>query len=125
MFCLASKYQEVHVFAKMGMPHALKIGRKAAPEFLSWTASDVGEHGFGQVRLRKAEAGLNYIAVYHRSGYYPQPLPFIPGLEGAGTVEAVAHRSHCARSAVAEGFAVSDAPNPLPLHRATRCARSF
>jgi len=28
----------------------------------------------------------------------------------------------CARSAVAEGFAVSDAPTPLPLHTAPRCA---
>jgi NADPH:quinone reductase-like Zn-dependent oxidoreductase len=42
------------------------------------------------VRLRQAAAGLNYIDVYHRTGYYPQPLPFIPDLEGAGTVEAVA-----------------------------------
>jgi NADPH2:quinone reductase len=42
------------------------------------------------VRLRQAAAGLNYIDVYHRTGYYAQPLPFIPGVEGAGTVEAVA-----------------------------------
>src|SRR6266404_4349942 len=59
------------------------------PEVLNWTAVDVGEPGSGQVRLRQAAAGLNY-DVNHRTGYYPQPLPFIPGLEGAGTVEAVA-----------------------------------
>src|SRR5262249_43605746 len=34
-------------------------------------------------------AGLNYIDVYHRTGLYPNPLPFIPGLEGAGIVDAV------------------------------------
>jgi NADPH2:quinone reductase len=33
---------------------------------------------------------LNYIDVYHRNGLYPLPaLPAIPGMEGAGVVEAV------------------------------------
>src|ERR1700722_4061733 len=72
------------------MPHAMQIRQTGGPEVLNWTAVDVGEPGSGQVRLRQATAGLNYIDVYHRTGYYPQPLPFIPGLEGAGTVEAVA-----------------------------------
>src|SRR5882724_2154000 len=73
------------------MPHAIQIRQTGGPEVLNWTAVDVGEPGSGQVRLRQAAAGLNYIDVYHRTGYYPQPLPFFPGLEGAGTVEAVAH----------------------------------
>jgi NADPH:quinone reductase len=90
MFCLASKYQEVHVFAEICMPHAMQIRQTGGPEVLNWTAVDVGEPGSGQVRLRQAAAGLNYIDVYHRTGCYPQPLPFIPGLEGAGIVEAVA-----------------------------------
>jgi NADPH2:quinone reductase len=72
------------------MPHAIQIRQTGGPEVLNWTAVDVGEPGTGQVRLRQAAAGLNYIDVYHRTGYYPQPLPSIPGLEGAGTVEAVA-----------------------------------
>ncbi|HEY1314317.1 MAG TPA: quinone oxidoreductase [Steroidobacteraceae bacterium] len=72
------------------MPHAIQIRQTGAPEVLRWTAVDVGVPGSGQVRLRQAAAGLNYIDVYHRTGYYPQPLPFIPGLEGAGTVEAIA-----------------------------------
>jgi NADPH:quinone reductase len=73
------------------MPHAIQIRQTGGPEALNWTAVDVGEPGSGQVRLRQAAAGLNYIDVYHCTGYYPQPLPFLPGLEGAGTVEAVAH----------------------------------
>ena len=72
------------------MPHAMQIPQTGGPEVLNWTAVDVGEPGSGQVRLRQAAAGLNSIDVYHRTGYYPQPLLFIPGLEGAGTVEAVA-----------------------------------
>jgi reactive intermediate/imine deaminase len=72
------------------MAYAMQVRQTGGPEVLNWTAVDVGEPGSGQVRLRQAAAGLNYIDVYHRTGYYPQPLPFIPGLEGAGTVEAVA-----------------------------------
>jgi NADPH2:quinone reductase len=42
------------------------------------------------VRLRQTAIGLNYIDVYFRSGLYPPPgLPFTPGLEAAGVVEAV------------------------------------
>ena len=72
------------------MAYAMQVRQTGGPEVLSWTAVDIGEPGSGQVRLRQAAAGLNYIDVYHRNGYYPQPLPFIPGVEGAGTVEAVA-----------------------------------
>ena len=71
------------------MPHAMQVRQTGGPEVLNWTAVDVGEPGSGQVRLRQAAAGLNYIDVYHRTGYYPQPLPLIPGVEGAGTVEAI------------------------------------
>ncbi len=33
--------------------------------------------------------GLNYIDVYYRTGLYKSPLPFTPGMEAAGIVEAV------------------------------------
>ena len=32
---------------------------------------------------------MNFIDVYHRTGLYPQPLPFTPGVEGAGVVESI------------------------------------
>jgi NADPH2:quinone reductase len=71
------------------MTHAIQIHHPGGPEVLQWEAVEVGEPGPGQVRLRQEAAGLNYIDVYHRTGLYPQPLPFIPGVEGAGIVEAV------------------------------------
>jgi NADPH:quinone reductase len=71
------------------MPHAIQIHATGGPDVLRWTEVEIGDPGPGQVRLRQAAAGLNYIDVYHGTGYYPQPLPFIPGLEGAGVVEAV------------------------------------
>jgi NADPH2:quinone reductase len=88
VFCI--KISRSTFFAEICMPCAIQMHQTGGPEVLNWTAVDVGEPGSGQVRLRQAAAGLNYIDVYHRTGYYPQPLPFIPGLEGAGTVEAVA-----------------------------------
>src|SRR5215467_13925054 len=39
-----------------------------------------------------AASGVNYIDVYQRSGLYPVPLPFVPGLEGAGVVRSVGDR---------------------------------
>ena len=71
------------------MTHAIRVHETGGPEVLRWEEVDVGEPGAGQVTLRQEAAGLNYIDVYHRIGLYPQPLPFTPGVEGAGVVEAV------------------------------------
>jgi len=45
--------------------------------------------GPGEVRIRHAACGLNFIDVYFRTGLYPQPLPGGLGQEAAGTIEAV------------------------------------
>jgi NADPH2:quinone reductase len=71
------------------MPSAIRIHEAGGPEVLKWEAVEVGEPGPGQVLLRQEAAGLNYIDVYHRTGLYAQPLPFTPGVEGAGTVKEV------------------------------------
>jgi NADPH2:quinone reductase len=57
---------------------------------MKWEEVEVGEPGEGQVKLRQSAVGLNYIDVYFRTGTYPQDsMPFTPGMEGAGVVEAV------------------------------------
>ncbi len=71
------------------MPQAIRIHQTGGPEVLQWEAVDVGEPGPGEVRIRQEAAGVNFIDVYHRTGLYPQALPFIPGGEGAGVVAAV------------------------------------
>ena len=71
------------------MVHAIRVHRTGGPEVLSWEEVEVGAPGWGQVRLLQEAAGLNYIDVYHRTGLYAQDLPFTPGVEGAGVVDAV------------------------------------
>jgi NADPH2:quinone reductase len=71
------------------MPHAIRVHQTGGPEVLKWEEADVGEPGRGQARLRQEAAGLNFIDVYHRSGLYKQELPFTPGVEGAGIVDAL------------------------------------
>lgn len=71
------------------MPNAIRIHQFGGPEVLEWEEVEVGAPGPGQVRLKHTAVGLNYVDVYHRTGLYPEPLPFIPGREAAGTVEAV------------------------------------
>lgn len=71
------------------MTHAIRFHRTGGPEVLQWEEVGVGEPGPGEVRVRHAAVGLNFIDTYHRSGLYPVPLPSGIGLEGAGTVEAL------------------------------------
>jgi NADPH2:quinone reductase len=45
--------------------------------------------GEGEVRVRLTATGVNFIDTYYRSGMYPVPLPFTPGMEGAGLISAI------------------------------------
>ena len=72
------------------MTHAIVVHETGGPEVLQWEAVSVGDPGEGEVRLRHTAVGLNYIDVYFRSGLYPAAaMPFTPGFEGAGVIEAV------------------------------------
>ena len=71
------------------MAQAIFVRENGGPEVLSLEQHEPGPPGPGQVRVRIAAAGLNFIDVYFRAGLYPRPLPFVLGLEGAGVVEAV------------------------------------
>jgi NADPH2:quinone reductase len=43
----------------------------------------------GEVRVKVTAAGLNFVEVYQRKGLYPLAMPFTPGGEFAGTVDAL------------------------------------
>jgi len=50
---------------------------------------DLPEPGPGEVRVRLKVVGINFIDAYQRSGQYKVALPFTPGSEGGGIVDAV------------------------------------
>lgn len=63
---------------EFGGPDVLKIEEVATPKPEK-----------GQALVRVEMAGLNFIDIYQRRGTYPVKLPYIPGLEASGVVEAV------------------------------------
>ena len=69
--------------------HGMRVHQHGGPEAMRWEEYDLPEPGPGQVLLRHTAVGLNYIDVYQRTGLYPQAMPFVPGSEGAGVVEAL------------------------------------
>lgn len=68
---------------------AIVVRETGGPDRL--VVEDVAEPqpGSGEVRLRVEAAGVNFIDVYHRTGRMTLPLPFTPGMEAAGVVDAV------------------------------------
>jgi NADPH2:quinone reductase len=69
---------------------AIRVHRTGGPEVLQWEDVAVGEPGPGEARVRHTAVGLNFLDVYYRTGLYKAPaLPFTPGTEAAGVVEAV------------------------------------
>lgn len=59
------------------------------PEVLSCAELPDPEPGPGELLVRVAAAGVNFIDTYRRSGVYPEAFPHVVGREGAGVVEAV------------------------------------
>jgi NADPH2:quinone reductase len=69
--------------------HAIQVHQSGSADELKWQEVEVGDPGPGEILIRHTAVGLNYIDVYFRTGLYPiAGYPFVPGLEGAGVVEA-------------------------------------
>jgi NADPH2:quinone reductase len=69
---------------------AIVVGERGGPEKLIPTdVPDPGPPGPGEVLVEVAAVGVNFVDTYQRTGLYEVPLPFTPGLEGAGSVLAV------------------------------------
>jgi NADPH2:quinone reductase len=68
---------------------AIRVERTGDPSVLQVEERPLPEPGPGQVRVKLAAIGVNFIDTYQRSGQYTVPLPFTPGAEAAGIVDAI------------------------------------
>lgn len=70
--------------------HAVVVHEHGGPEVLSAGEADVPVPGPGELLVKVAAAGVNFVDIYNREGRPPYggPVPYIPGAEGAGTVAA-------------------------------------
>jgi NADPH2:quinone reductase len=70
---------------------AIVIRGHGGPEVLELAEIDVPAPGPGEVQIRHAAIGLNFVDTYYRTGLYKPAggLPFVAGSEGSGTVVAV------------------------------------
>jgi NADPH2:quinone reductase len=71
---------------------AIQVGTPGGPEQLVLTDIERPSPGPDDVLVKLEAIGVNFIDVYHRTGLYKMPLPFTPGMEGAGTVDAIGDR---------------------------------
>ncbi len=107
------------------MTHAIVARQSGGPEVLELAEVDRPVPGPGQLLIKVAAAGVNFIDTYKRSGVYKVSYPFTPGSEASGTVEelgeGVTGFSAGDRVATAEGvscyaeYALVDADKALPV----------
>jgi len=69
--------------------HSIRIHQSGGPEQLVYEEVGLPAPKAGEVRVKVAAAGLNFIETYQRKGLYPMQMPYTPGAEFAGTVDAL------------------------------------
>ncbi|ASN51682.1 quinone oxidoreductase [Sinomonas sp. R1AF57] len=107
------------------MINAIVAAAPGGPEVLAPAEVEMPHPGPGQLLIRVAAAGINFIETYQRQGIYKIPFPFTPGAEASGVVaevgEGVEGFAHGDRVATAEGvrtyaeYALVDADKALPI----------
>ena len=68
---------------------AIQVHSPGGPEKLQLVDIPAPSPGAGQVLVKIALAGVNYIDTYYRTGLYKSELPIDIGMEAAGVVESV------------------------------------
>jgi NADPH2:quinone reductase len=67
----------------------IQISQTGGPEVMQLVDAPIPAPGPKQALVKVGAAGVNFIDVYFRTGLYKADLPFTPGNEGAGVIEAI------------------------------------
>ena len=67
----------------------IRIHEYGNADVLKYEDTEKPEPKENEARVKLEAIGVNFIDIYHRTGLYPNKLPFIPGMEGAGIVDKV------------------------------------
>ncbi len=68
---------------------AIRVHNAGGPEVLQLESIAKPAPAAGEVRIKLAAIGVNFIDIYQRLGQYKMTLPFTPGMEGSGVVDAL------------------------------------
>lgn len=68
---------------------AIVIEQYGGPEVLALQDVPVKQPRAGEALVRIVAVGVNFVDIYWRTGFDPQPLPLIPGLEAAGVIDTI------------------------------------
>ncbi|MCH8003432.1 MAG: quinone oxidoreductase [Nanoarchaeota archaeon] len=68
---------------------AIRVNKFGGSDVLSYEDMSMPEPKENEARVKIEVAGVNYIDIYQRTGLYPNEVPFTPGMEAAGVVDAV------------------------------------
>jgi NADPH2:quinone reductase len=98
---------------------ALVVIEHGTLDVLQQQQVEVGEPGPGQLLVRLAAAGVNFIDNYQREGVYPMSTPYVMGSEGAGTVEQAGKDSEFSAGDVVAWSGVPGSASGLVLVPAT------
>lgn len=69
--------------------NAIRVHEVGGPEVMRHEELPAPAPGAGDALIRLEAVGVNFVDIYQRSGLYRMTLPFTPGSEAAGVVEAV------------------------------------
>ena len=67
----------------------IEVAETGGPEKLEYVDRPIPVMGENESLVDVLVAGVNFIDTYHRSGLYPRPLPFTPGVEGVGIIREI------------------------------------
>jgi len=72
---------------------AIVVSHQGGPEVLEYTEALMPHIKEDEALIRIEAIGVNFIDIYHRSGTYQMTIPFKPGMEAAGMVEAIGEKA--------------------------------